>query len=59
MAVLYSASVALMTPIGYQTNTMVWGPGGYTFADFFRFGAPLNILYISVACLLLPLVFPF
>ncbi|KAJ1438555.1 hypothetical protein B484DRAFT_416185 [Ochromonadaceae sp. CCMP2298] len=59
MAVLYSASVALMTPIGYQTNTMVWGPGGYTFADFFKFGAPLNILYISVACLLLPLVFPF
>mmetsp|Transcript_3284 Transcript_3284/g.7428 ORF Transcript_3284/g.7428 Transcript_3284/m.7428 type:complete len:394 (+) Transcript_3284:171-1352(+) len=59
MAVLYGASVALMTPIGYQTNTMVWGPGGYTFFDFFKFGAPLNILYITLACLLLPLVFPF
>jgi di/tricarboxylate transporter len=59
MAVLYSASVALMSPIGYQTNTMVWGPGGYSFSDFMKIGIPLNIIYVTIACLIIPLVFPF
>jgi hypothetical protein len=59
MAVLYAASISFMTPIGYQTNTMIWGPGGYTFTDFMKIGIPLNILYLVLACALLPLVFPF
>jgi len=59
MAVLYAASISFMTPIGYQTNTMVWGPGGYTFTDFLKIGIPLNILYLVLSCAVLPLVFPF
>jgi di/tricarboxylate transporter len=44
VAVMFSASVAFATPIGYQTHMMVYGPGGYRFSDFMRLGIPLDIV---------------
>lgn len=58
VAVMFSASVAFATPIGYQTNTMVYGPGGYRFTDYMRLGLPLNIVTGIVACLLIPILWP-
>ena len=50
LAVTFAASCALLTPIGYQTNLMVYGPGGYRFTDFVRMGAPLQLLLAIVTC---------
>lgn len=44
LAVLFAASAAFATPIGYQTNLMIYGPGGYRFSDFVRYGLPLNVI---------------
>ncbi len=59
IALALSASASFMTPIGYQTNMMVYGPGGYRFMDFMRIGAPLNVLLGVVAIILVPLIWPF
>lgn len=58
VAVMFSATLAFATPIGYQTNMMVYGPGGYKFTDFTRIGVPLNILLALVASLAIPLIWP-
>ena len=50
LAVTFAASGALLTPIGYQTNLMVYGPGGYRFTDFVRMGAPLQVLLALATC---------
>ena len=59
IALALSASASFMTPIGYQTNMMVYGPGGYRFMDFFRIGAPLNVILGIIAIILIPIFWPF
>ncbi|MFW6344851.1 MAG: SLC13 family permease [Halomonas sp.] len=58
VAMMFAASASFLTPIGYQTNLMVHGPGGYRFVDYLRLGAPLNLLTAGVALGLIPLVWP-
>ncbi len=59
IAVMVAASCGFATPFGYQTNLMVYGPGGYRFSDYLRIGIPLDILMMIVCIALAPLVFPF
>ena len=58
IAVMFAATLAFATPIGYQTNTMVYGVGGYKFTDFTRIGLPLNIVTGVTCCLLIPVFWP-
>ena len=59
IAVMIAASASFLTPIGYQTNTMVYGVGGYRFSDYVRFGFPLSIIVFVVSMLIIPQVWPF
>ncbi|MFO7893652.1 MAG: SLC13 family permease [Longimicrobiales bacterium] len=59
VAVMFGASNAFMTPIGYQTNIFVYGPGGYRFTDFVRVGTPLGLLIAAAATFVIPIFFPF
>jgi di/tricarboxylate transporter len=59
IVVMLAASYGFATPIGYQTNLMVYGPGGYRFADYLRIGIPLDLLMGLTAVLVTPLVWPF
>jgi di/tricarboxylate transporter len=59
VAVMFGASASFATPIGYQTNTLVYGPGGYRFSDFLRIGVPLNLILLVAMSFLIPVFFPF
>jgi di/tricarboxylate transporter len=59
MAIMMAASCGFATPIGYQTNLMVFGPGGYRFSDYLRFGGPLDLVVAAVTISLAPLIWPF
>jgi di/tricarboxylate transporter len=58
VAAMIGASCAFATPIGYQTNTLVYGPGGYKFTDFMRIGIPLNLSMSVLVSLVIPLIWP-
>jgi len=59
IAIMMGASASFATPIGYQTNMMVFGPGGYRFADYLKIGVPMNILMLIIASTLIPFIWPF
>jgi di/tricarboxylate transporter len=59
IAVMVAASCGFATPFGYQTNLMVYGPGGYRFSDYLRIGIPLDLLMMAVCVAIAPLAFPF
>ena len=58
VAVMFSSTLAFATPVGYQTNMMVYGPGGYKFLDFTRIGVPLNVITWLLCSALIPLIWP-
>ena len=59
IAICFGASACFASPIGYQTNLLVYGPGNYMFTDYFRLGIPLNVLVLVMGSVFIPLVWPF
>jgi di/tricarboxylate transporter len=59
VAVCFGASACFATPIGYQTNLLVYGPGGYRFSDFLKLGIPLNLLVLVMGVIFIPMIWPF
>jgi len=57
LVMTYAAAASFLTPIGYQTNLMVYGPGGYNFKDFLKIGLPLTLLYMVVSVLIIYAMF--
>jgi di/tricarboxylate transporter len=58
MAVAVGSSCAFLTPLGHQNNTLILGPGGFRFGDYWRMGLPLDVLVITVSIPMLLLVWP-
>jgi di/tricarboxylate transporter len=58
LAVVIGASTSFLTPVGHQSNVLVFGPGGYRFADFTRVGWLLNVVLVVVTLLIIPLFWP-
>ncbi len=59
MAVCFGASACFATPIGYQTNLLVYGPGGYRFSDYLKLGLPLNLVVLIFGSMFIPVIWPF
>lgn len=59
IAVMFGSSASFSTPIGYQTNTFIYGAGGYKFGDFFRAGFPLAVILWLIASFMIPILWPF
>ena len=59
MAITFAASTGFSTPVGYQTNTMIYNPGGYKYTDFLRTGVPLSILFWIMSVIFIPRLWSF
>jgi di/tricarboxylate transporter len=59
VGICFGASACFATPMGYQTNLMVYGPGGYSFMDYMKLGVPLSIFVVTGSTLVIPMIWPF